>query len=143
MPWWGWMLLGMLLLGGEMATPGGFYLIFFAAGAIVLGLVGLADVALPVWLQWLAFSGISIGALVLLRPRILGRLREPGSSVGDEIVGEEVVVLEALAPGAHGRGELRGTTWTVANEGSTALAAGHRCRVRRVEGLVLVVSKEA
>lgn len=143
MTWWGWMLLGMLLLAGEMATPGGFYLMFFAAGALALGLVGLAGLDVPIWLQWLAFSGISVAALLLLRPRILGRLRESGGNVGDEIAGEEVVVLDALAPGARGRGELRGTSWTVANEGAAPIAAGERCRVHRVEGLVLVVRREA
>ena len=40
MIWWYWMVLGLLLLGLELATPGGFFLLFFGVGALLVG--GLA-----------------------------------------------------------------------------------------------------
>ena len=29
MTWWLWAFLGLFLLGGELVTPGGFYMLFF------------------------------------------------------------------------------------------------------------------
>ena len=34
MLWWYWLLLGLLLLGAEMMTPGGFYILFFGLAEI-------------------------------------------------------------------------------------------------------------
>ncbi|HMX93167.1 MAG TPA: hypothetical protein PLY42_17495, partial [Nitrospira sp.] len=68
MSWWLWAFLGILLLAGEMITPGGFYMLFFGIGALLVGaLVGL-DVIQSAWMSWLLFSGLSVGSLLLLRP---------------------------------------------------------------------------
>jgi membrane protein implicated in regulation of membrane protease activity len=37
MDWWIWVVLGLVLLIGEIVTPGGFYLLFFGIGAVVVG----------------------------------------------------------------------------------------------------------
>jgi hypothetical protein len=141
MPWWAWLVVGLLLLGGEMLMPGGFYLLFFGLGALAVGLLGLAGGAGPVWFQWLLFSVLSIGALVLLRPRLVGRLTTPERPMDDGVVGELARADARIEPGEIGRGELRGTTWTIQNVGDVALAPGDRCRVERVDGLTLHVRK--
>ena len=54
MIWWYWMVLGLGLLGAEMTTPGGFYILFFGLSALLVGTLagleicpdGLAAVAL-------------------------------------------------------------------------------------------------
>jgi membrane protein implicated in regulation of membrane protease activity len=143
MPWWGWSLLGLVLLGGEVLTPGGFFLLFFGIGALVLGLAGLLGLNGPVWLQWLLFSVLSVVSLVLIRPRVMGRLQTGDPNRRDELVGEIVHVETPIAPGQQGRGELRGSTWTVENVGDIALVPGDRCAVQRVTGLVLSIRKEA
>ena len=140
MSWWMWFVLGFLLLGGEVLTPGGFYLLFFGFGALCVGLLGLAGFAGPVWAQWFLFTLFSVLFLVLVRPRLLGRLRTP-EGVDDTLVGEFALVQSAIAPGALGKGELRGSTWTLSNAGGVPLAPGDRCRVERVEGLTLHVRK--
>ena len=55
----------------------------------------------------------------------------------DSLVGEEVVLLDDLAPGATGRAELRGSPWSARAASNAPLRAGQRCRVVRVEGLTL------
>jgi len=122
-------------------TPGGFYLLFFGFGAIGVGLLGLVGLAGPLWSQWLLFTVLSLLFLVWVRPRFLGRFRTPEGLVEDTLVGEFALVQSAIAPGAIGRGELRGSTWTLSNAGSVALEPGDRCRVDRVEGLTLHVRK--
>lgn len=142
MPWWAWLLLGMVLLAGEALAPGGFYLLFFGLGALAVGLLGLGGVAGPTWFQWLLFSGLSIVALVLLRPRLLGRLHTPERPVDDNLIGETVTIAARIEPGGTGRGELRGSPWSVQNGGDAPLDAGERVRVERVEGLTLHVRRE-
>lgn len=143
MTWWAWLVLGMLLLGGEMALPSGFYLLFFGVGALLVGCASLAGLALPGWGEWLLFSLLSLGALVLIRPRIVGRLHQASPGIEDTLVGEVAVASEPIAPGAVGRGELRGTVFTLRNGDAEPLAAGERCRVARVSGLTLEVQRES
>jgi len=78
MYWWLWLVAGLVLLGLEVLTPGGFYVLFFGIGALVVGtLVGLGAAG-PVWFQWLLFSAISAGRRFLSRSTTAGRpAREP------------------------------------------------------------------
>ncbi len=143
MTWWLWILLGFLLVGLELFTPMGFFFLFFGTGALVVGILAGLGLAGPAWMEWLLFSVVSVLALVVLRGPLLARTRGPGSApVIDGVVGEIAVPIEDLAPGAVGKVELRGTTWTAHNDGSTTLARGQRCRVTRVDGLTLGVVAE-
>jgi hypothetical protein len=59
MPWWAWMVMGFGLILLELLTPVGFHLLFVGVGALVVGgLVGLV-LAVPAWMEWLLFSGLS------------------------------------------------------------------------------------
>lgn len=138
MPWWGWVLVGTLLLAGELfVVEADFFLLFLGFAAVAVGFLDLSGLGGPIWLEWLAFAVISIGSTVLFRRRIYGKLRPPGGPVSDSVVGEAAVVRGAIASGAFGHAELRGAVWQAKNVGSTPLAAGARARVAGVEGLVL------
>ena len=67
MPWWGWIVLGTVILISEIIVSTDFYLVFFAASAVIVGLLVLLGVSLPVSAQWLLFAALSIGMLVLFR----------------------------------------------------------------------------
>lgn len=138
MSWWLWILAGLGLLGVEALTPGGFFILFFGIGALVVGILAASGIAGPVWLQWLLFSVVSAGSLLLFRRPLLvwARRREPATVV-DTLEGETAIVMEDFAPGAVGKAELRGTSWSAQNAGAAALTRGQRCRVVRVEGLML------
>ncbi|MFI5177835.1 MAG: NfeD family protein [Vicinamibacterales bacterium] len=141
--WWHWLVLGLLFVVAEMAASGGFYIVFFGIGAIVVGLLASFDLAGPVWMQLLLFSAISVGSLLLFRKRLLKWLQiEPQSPAVDTLVGEIGVAAEDLAPGKVGRVELRGTAWSARNTTNATLARGARCRVVRVEGLTVDVEPE-
>lgn len=138
MQWWLWLVLGLVLVGLEVLTPGGFYVLFFGIGALVVGTLAGLGWSGAAWVQWLLFSGISIGSLLLVRPHLirLTRSKERHDPM-DTLVGETAVLLEDLAPGAVGKAELRGTTWSVSNRGDAPLGRGQRCRVEHVDGLTL------
>jgi membrane protein implicated in regulation of membrane protease activity len=75
MYWWLWLVLGLVLLGLEIFTPGGFYVLFFGIGALVVGtLVGLGAGG-PVWFQWLLFSALSVVSLLIFRPHLIRATR--------------------------------------------------------------------
>lgn len=144
MAWWIWILLGLGLLTLEMLTPGGFFVFFFGLSALVVGAAVGFEWGGPIWFQWLLFSVLSIGSVFLFRRRLVALLRaREGGSVGVEtLVGEVATLLDDLAPGVVGKAELRGTAWSVRNEGLQPLSRGQRCRVQRVEGLTLWITAE-
>lgn len=138
--WWLWVVLGLGLMLLEILTPGGFFVLFFGVAAVVVGvLVGL-NMGGPAWFQWLLFSLVSILSLLLFRGRLLAKFQfqEPRADKKiDTLVGEVVVLLDDLPPGAVGKAELRGTAWNAQNGSEQFLQKGQRCRVQRVEGLTL------
>jgi membrane protein implicated in regulation of membrane protease activity len=71
MTWWGWMVIGALLLAAELfAVDAQFYLIFIGIGAVVVGLFGLLGIDLPMWAQWLLFAVISLTAMFTIRRQL-------------------------------------------------------------------------
>jgi membrane protein implicated in regulation of membrane protease activity len=138
--WWLWLLLGLVLLGVELLTPGGFYVLFFGVAALVVGCLAGLGVGGPVWVQLVVFSVLSVAFLALLRPHLVRWTRsEERPDPMDTLEGESAVLADDLAPGAYGKAELRGTTWTVLNRDQRPLARGQRARVVRVDGLTLWV----
>lgn len=144
MTWWLWAFLGLFLLGSEIVTPGGFYMLFFGIGALVVGaLVGLGMIQSE-WMSWLLFSVFSVASLVLLRPplrRLMTADRGNASSV-DTMGGETAIVLQDLPPGATGKAECRGSTWNAHNAGDKPLLKGQRSLVDRVDGITLWIKPE-
>lgn len=141
MTWWVWVMVGLGLLGLEVLTPGGFFVLFFGLAAIVVGLLDGLGLGGPAWWQWLLFSLLSIGSLVLFRGRLVERLRTPERSPSG-LVGDVAILLEDLEPGAVGKAELRGTAWSVRHAAGAPLPRGRRCVVERVDGLTLHVRPE-
>jgi membrane protein implicated in regulation of membrane protease activity len=142
--WWEWALIGLALLGAEVATPGAFFFLFFGlAGLIVAALTatGVTSEAAP---QGLLFSIISVVLLALFRRPLVRRIGSTrGIAVGTEtLVGEIAILLDDLPAGGVTKGELRGTSWSVRSRATTALGSGARCRVERVDGLTLWVFPE-
>jgi membrane protein implicated in regulation of membrane protease activity len=141
--WWHWLVLGMVLVVAEMAAAGGFYIIFFGIGALVVGALAAFGLAGPVWLQILLFSLISVASLALFRGQMLKTFQpDPQAPQVDALVGEVGVAVDDVGPGAIGKVELRGSSWTARNEAGVAVARGARCRVTRVDGLMLVIVPE-
>jgi membrane protein implicated in regulation of membrane protease activity len=143
MHWWLWLVLGLIFVGLEVLTPGGFYVLFFGIGALVVGSLAGFGWSGPIWFQWLLFSAISLLSLLCFRPHLVRatRSKERPDPI-DTLEGEIALLVDDLPPDAVGRAELRGTTWTVRNGDQRLLARGQRCRVSRVDGLTLWIHGE-
>jgi membrane protein implicated in regulation of membrane protease activity len=143
MTWWAWVILGLVLAAIELATPGGFFVIFFGVAAVVIGILEVAGLAEATWLQWLLFPVIAIVALRLFRKPLLEWLRTgEHSDRVDSLVDEVAIVSANLDAGQHGRAELRGSSWQCRNVDSRPLNAGQRARVVAVNGLILDIRSE-
>jgi inner membrane protein len=143
MTWWMWMALGVVLAVFELATPGGFVVVFFAVAALVVGILDVVGVARNPVLQWVLFSLLAVVALRLFRNPLLRwiRSRERPDTV-DSLTGETAVATTNMAPGQVGQAELRGSIWKARNVDGGPVAAGQRCRVVAVDGLLLDIRLE-
>jgi inner membrane protein len=142
MEWWMWLAAGLVLVVAELATPGGFVIIFFGIGALAVGALALLGVVASVPLQFLLFSVVSVASLALLRGRLQTRMRTPPSSNVDSLIGDLAIPQERLSPGVVGRVEVRGSTWSARNTSNVTLDPGQRARVAGVDGLTLAVIPE-
>jgi hypothetical protein len=140
--WWVWVLGGLVLFALEITTPGGFFAVFFGAGAVLVGAAKALGWSGPAWAEWLVFTILSVASLAVFRKPLMRRFDlVPGKPV-DRLEGEEAVVQEEVPPGGVGKAQMRGSSWSARTAGAQALRPGERCRVERVEGLTLWLRSE-
>jgi inner membrane protein len=141
MPWWAWIVVGIGVLLGELATTGTFSMFFFGVSAVVVGLLVAAG-ALPseTW-QWVFFVVLSV-ILVLNRRPLLKCLPSKKSSADTySLVGSRGEAAEFIAPGAQGKVAAGGSSWSAKNIGSEPLEAGDPFEVVGINDLTLSVKK--
>lgn len=139
MAWWLWILLGLAFLGLELAVPGGFILFFFGVAALLVGIIVATALSIPVWMEWVAFSVLSVVLLCGFRRRLVALLGKSSADEVDTFIGKDVELVDSIAPGEKGQVRLRGAPWQAVNVGEGSLAAGDNATVQAVEGLVLKI----
>jgi membrane protein implicated in regulation of membrane protease activity len=141
MPWWGWLIIGLMLFGSELLiVDAAFYLVFVGVAAVLTGLLAMSGLVTEYWVQWMLFSVLALVSMVFFRKRLYVQLRGRGAEYQDGMVGEIIRLEQSLAPGDSGRLTHRGTTWTVANRGSELIAAGSDVKIDKTEGLKIIVT---
>jgi len=144
MAWWSWLVLGIVLIAGEVVTPGAFFLLFFGIGAVCVGTLAGLGLALTDWLQWLSFAVISAVLVVFFRTRLRDRLARGATGKDrDGMIGTTALVGDQISVGLIGKVEMRGATWNARNAGAHTLRKGQHCKVVGVEGLTLIVEGSA
>jgi membrane protein implicated in regulation of membrane protease activity len=139
---WRWIWLGAAVLFGvgEMATPGAFFLAPFGIGAVVASALAFADV--PLAGQWAAFLGVSLAALVAMRPLARRLDREGGSDgVGSRrLIGKAGTVLETIEPDQLGLVRVEREEWRAESADRSTLPPGSSVLVTQVEGTRVIVT---
>ena len=144
MQWWHWAVLGLALGLLELATPGGFFILFFGIGALlvsVLAMLGRRRSAVAAVDRCSPSCPSSPSSSSAVRCCDVMRASEHKGAI-DSLTADIAVAKEDILPGAVGRAELRGTSWSALNVGLAALHRGQRCAVRKVDGLTLHISAE-
>ena len=141
MPWWGWLVVGVALLGVEMfLLDAQFYLVFLGVSAAIVGLLALFGVVLPEWAQWLLFAALALITMVTFRQRLYRLVRGRTGTVEERLtLGDRVVIPARLEAGQSCRVEYRGSSWTARNVDQLALEAGREAVIAHVDGLTLHV----
>jgi len=143
MTWWGWMILGAVILGAELfAIDAQFYLVFLGVSAALVGLAGMLGIGMPEWAQWTAFAALSLGSFFTFRKSLYEKIRGGAKGFRATIAGATVTIVTELGAGDEARAEYRGTDWTVRNTGAAAIVAGSRAKVVKVDGLTLHIESE-
>jgi membrane protein implicated in regulation of membrane protease activity len=137
---WSWVILGLLLIGGEMLTPG-IFLIWLGVAALATGvLVGLAGIGWQT--AALVFAGLCIVSVLAGRRLTRRRDQEPDAASGLNDRGRQLIGktfrLEATMTGGEGRIRVGDSSWRVVGP---ELLAGSEVRVIRVDGATLLVEK--
>ena len=140
MVWWGWMVIGMLLLGAELfIIEADFFLVFLGAAAVLTGLLGLAVPAVPEWGQWLVFAALALISMLFFRKRVYRLLRREVPDMANDMLLEQLQLPVGLPIDGTCRVELRGSTWTARNVGTEAIPPGVKVRIVGVDGITLRV----
>jgi membrane protein implicated in regulation of membrane protease activity len=143
MTWWGWMILGAVILGAELfAIDAQFFLVFLGISAALVGLAEMLGIGMPEWAQWTAFATLSLISFFTFRKSLYEKIRGGAKGFRATMSGDTVNIAEELAAGDEARAEYRGTDWTVRNTGGAVIAAGSRAKVVKVDGLTLHVESE-
>lgn len=134
---WAWLAVGLVLAVLEMAIPG-LFLIWMAGAALITGLVAWAvPIGMP--LQIVLFAVLSIVAVFTGRRYIAANpVTEADPKMnrrGDRVVGETVVVTQAIE-GGQGRVRLGDGEWLARG---ADVPVGTRLRVAGHDGVVLLV----
>jgi len=138
---WIWVIVLAGFLVGEMLTPGTFFFLPFAVGALGAAIAAFAggSVALQ-WVLFVLLAVVSSLAFIPLRRR-LDRI-EPPSGVGSQrLLHQQGVIMSDIAAGATGSGSVRigREEWRAESIHQTAIRAGSVVKVVDVRGTGLLV----
>ena len=136
--WW-WFIAGVAMILAEFSVPG-LYICFFGVGALFTGVVVWIFPHLPFAVEVLLFSVLSVlfllGCRRLMPDVFRGSMKvDPSDIENDDVMGAEVVVVEAIAPGKPGKVEFRGSVWTASAD--RVLTVGERAKIARRQNITL------
>jgi membrane protein implicated in regulation of membrane protease activity len=137
--WLVWSIVAVLLVVGEVLTPGLFFLGPVALAAVAAAIA--AGLGAPFWLQFALFAVSSFAALALLRPIARRHLHMPrairtGSAA---LVGAPAVVLQRVDANG-GLVRIGGEDWSArAYVPDQVLEPGLRVEVAEIEGATALV----
>ena len=144
--WILWCILGAVLIVAEVFTSG-FVLLWFGIGALAAALAGIAGIH-NLGIQFVIFAVVSVGLTLASRTIFLNYFsrENTGDSLrsGVDSLPGKIGTVVSSSRGAMQEGAVKvfGSTWTAyPAEGETALEAGERVRVERIEGSSIYVRR--
>ena len=134
-----WLLLAVLVIVLEIISLG-LTTIWFAGGAFVAALAGLAGVSLSI--QVALFLVVSIILLVLTRPIAVRYLDSKTQKTNSEaLIGQKAIVLQTINNlTAEGQVKVNGMEWTArAKTDETIIPEGEVVTILEIQGVKLIV----
>lgn len=139
MIWWVWLIATVVLLVGELLTEG-FFLFWFAAGALGATVTALFTSSLPA--QLITF--ILISGVLLFYSRQLGEKLAKGKTGTDTntnaLIGQTGVVIREVQPHQTGLVKISGQEWSCVSSNQTPIPVNTLVKVESLQGVTLTVS---
>jgi membrane protein implicated in regulation of membrane protease activity len=138
---WVWIIATAVFAIGEMTSPGSFFMLPFAIGALVATVLAFLEV--DVVIEWLVFVGVSLAVLVALRP-LAHRLNRSVDDTGigaRRLLGQAAVVLSDIPAGGDvGLVRVDREEWRAQSTDGSAIPTGTAVRVADVQGTRVIVA---
>ncbi len=137
-----WIVLGLALIGLELVVPGA-VIIFFGVGAILTGVLTMAEVLPGLQAQLLTWVLSSLVLVLLFRRKIAQWFpafeRYDPRPEDQEILGRHVEVIEDILPDSKGGlVRLQGANWQAATA-QTPIYSGSEAKIVGRKNLLLIV----
>lgn len=138
------LMVGLVLLLVEVLNPG-FFIAVPGGTLVLMGTIGLLvpdSMFGPLgWFLWPLAATVSIVANLFAYRKWAPADKAPITMGLDSLPGQTGVVEEAVSPGHVGLVRIRGAAWSARSD--DALEVGTKVRVRAVEGVHVVVERDA
>ena len=135
--WWLFVALGLMLL--ELLTPGLFFFVAFACGAISAFVAAFCGFSILVQL-WIALFGSIVSFAVIKVFFATHKTKNLDSKTNvDALIGQEAVVVEAIGVNQSGLVKVRRELWGAILKDGTMLQVGTTVKVVDIQGNKLVV----
>lgn len=137
---WVWIIATAVFAIGELTSPGSFFMLPFAIGALVATVLAFLDVNVVV--EWLAFVGVSLAVFAALRP-VAHRLNRSVDDTGvgsRRLLGQSGVVLREIPAGDVGLVRVDREEWRAQSTDGAGIPTGTAVRVADVQGTRVIVA---
>lgn len=114
------------------------WFVFGAIGGFVVSLCGLSF-----YWQMGIFLAISVILLLILRPITMRLVKKQDfKSNVDGLIGKNVLITEEVSNiNGTGQGKVSGMVWTVRGENDEPIKVGENVKIKKIEGVKLIVEK--
>jgi membrane protein implicated in regulation of membrane protease activity len=138
---WVWIIATAVFTIGELTSPGSFFMLPFAIGALAATV--LAFLGVDVVIEWLVFVGVSLAVFAALRPvaRRLNRSVDDTGVGSRRLLGHSAVVVREIPPGGDvGLVRVDREEWRAQSTDGAAIPTGTAVRVADVQGTRVIVA---
>ncbi|MDR0800172.1 MAG: NfeD family protein [Endomicrobium sp.] len=139
MTWISWLIIAVILIIFEIATPSIFFFVCLAVGSVFAALAAYFDISS--WIRFVIFIVASILSLYLIRPifkKMINKSETINSNI-DALIGMAAVVTEKITPSKIGFVKVSSEIWRA--ESDVELEVGETVKVKKVDGTTLTVKK--
>lgn len=137
---WIWLIVALVLLGIEVATPASLISIWFTVGALFAYVAALLNLGVTVEIS--VFIIMSVLSFVGLRPFVLKYFyHKPTRTNADRFIGVQTRIVEEVLSDKWGAITLEGIRWSVRDVKHGVLEKGTLVEVVALEGAKLVVKQ--
>lgn len=137
---WIWLIVALVLLAVEVATPASLTSIWFSVGALFAYIAALLNLGITV--EIIVFIVMSVVSFIGLRPFVLKYFyHKPTRTNADRFIGVQTRIVEEVLSDKWGAITLEGIRWSVRDVKHGVLEKGTLVEVVALEGAKLVVKQ--